>query len=515
MDLMALGRFVLLPEDDLTLAALLRSPLCELSEDELFSLCHARNGTLWEALSRRREERPAFAAAHAFLAETRARADFVPPFEFYAYALTAQGRRKRLLARLGAEANDAIDEFLSLSFAYERPNTPSLEGFLHWIERGGAEIKRDMERGRDEVRVMTVHGAKGLEADIVILPDTTSLPDPPSQKGHLLYTEDGVLFPLANEVAPELVKRAKQAAHAEVLAEHRRLFYVALTRARDRLIVCGFENKRGVKEGSWYRLAERAAAELGVEVVRGEETIRVYGDSGEQYGLAVERERVATTMPEWATRPPPPEPPSPRLIRPSDATDTLEPAPLSPLAPGTGKRFRRGTLVHTLLSHLPSVAPQMRRDTALRYLRLREVGEEDAIALTAETLAVLDDPAFAPVFGARSRAEAALTATLPELGPGARINGRIDRLAVSDNEVLIVDFKTNRPPPTSEEEVGELYLSQMALYRAAAAKIFPGRQIGCALVWTEGPRLMRLSDRLLDAQFSRIQSRLDPQGVRS
>ena len=124
------------------------------------------------------------------------RADYAPPFEFYSHALTALGGKEKLLARLGAESADAIDEFLSLTLTHEQSHSPSLEGFLDWVERGGIEIKRDMERGRDEVRVMTVHGAKGLEADIVILPDTTSLPEPPSRKGHLLYHEDGVLFPL-------------------------------------------------------------------------------------------------------------------------------------------------------------------------------------------------------------------------------------------------------------------------------------------------------------------------------
>ena len=150
---------------------------------------------MWTELRQRNGETPALTSAHAFLSEMFDLADFAPPFEFYSHALTVRGMRLRLLQRLGHEAGDAIDEFLSLSFAYEAANTPSLEGFLHWVERGGAEIKRDMERGRDEVRVMTVHGAKGLEADIVILPDTAAVPEAMTNKGHLLYTEDGVLFP--------------------------------------------------------------------------------------------------------------------------------------------------------------------------------------------------------------------------------------------------------------------------------------------------------------------------------
>jgi ATP-dependent helicase/nuclease subunit A len=178
-----------------------------------------------------------FVAAHGFLSAMLERADYAPPFEFYSHALTALGAKEKLLARLGPESADAIDEFLSLTLAHERGHSPSLESFLDWVERGQVEIKRDMEHGRDEVRVMTVHGAKGLEADIVILPDTTSFPEPPSRKGQLLYQDDQVLFPLPEGEAPEIVKQAKARAQAETLNEHRRLLYVALTRAReDRLV---------------------------------------------------------------------------------------------------------------------------------------------------------------------------------------------------------------------------------------------------------------------------------------
>src|SRR3569623_2548974 len=196
----------------------------------------------------------------------------MPPFEFYSHALTSLGKKHDLIARLGPESADMIEEFLSLALVYERTHTPSLEGFLDWVARGDTEIKRDMERGRDEVRVMTVHGAKGLEADIVILPDTTSLPDPPGRRGELLDRETGAIYPIRNADACDAVLVAKEAAKQEALREHRRLLYVALTRARDRLYICGFENRNGVREGCSYLLAENALARLeakGVQVERG------------------------------------------------------------------------------------------------------------------------------------------------------------------------------------------------------------------------------------------------------
>src|SRR3954463_14912322 len=305
MDLIALGRFVLQRENDLNLAALLRSPLCGLSEETLFLLAHGRKGDLWTQVVARRAD---FPQAYDFLSAMLERADYAPPFEFYSHALTALKGKEKLLARLGQESADAIEEFLSLTLTHEQSHSPSLEAFLDWVERGGIEIKRDMERGRDEVRVMTVHGAKGLEADIVILPDTTSLPEPPSRKGHLLYQDGDVLFPLANDQAPEIVKAAKARAEAETLKEHRRLLYVALTRARDRLYVCGFENKKGVKPGSWYHLAQAAAQALGTKVTRGEGEITTFGSLEEEKGETGKVAEQEGALPGWITAPAPPEP---------------------------------------------------------------------------------------------------------------------------------------------------------------------------------------------------------------
>ncbi|HUO89923.1 MAG TPA: double-strand break repair helicase AddA [Rhizomicrobium sp.] len=509
MDLIALGRFTLQSEDDYALAAVLRSPLCDVGEKELFDLAHPRKGSLWQELQLRRDERSSYAAAHAFLNEMRGKADFTPPYEFFAHALIRRGMRLRFLRRLGQEANDAIDEFLSLAFAHEAANTPSLEGFLHWIERGGAEVKRDMERGRDEVRVMTVHGAKGLEADIVILPDTTTVPELHAARGSLLYTDNGVLYPMANPIAPQAVLAAKTAAKAKMMEEHRRLLYVALTRARDKLIVCGFENRNGVQPGSWYALAQEAANQVGVTLERGGETLRVIGDDGEDI-LAPKAEQLTLPLPTqtpWLATPAPRDAPAPKLIRPFDAAGIDEPPTLSPFA--ENRRFRRGLLVHALLAHLPEVAAARRSALARQFLRARNVEGDEAENLIRETLAVLDDPKFAAAFTPESRAEVAIVADLKELG---RVNGRVDRLAISDDNVLIVDFKTNRPPPKTEDAVAPLYRTQMALYRAAAEKIFPNRRVVCGLVWTDGPTLMELSAGLLDAEMGQIRARLDPRG---
>jgi ATP-dependent helicase/nuclease subunit A len=513
MDLTVLGHFVLLPEDDLNLASLLRSPLIDIGEEDLFDLANPRIATLWSALGARRDEAK-FVFAHAFLKECRSRADQMPPYEFYARALSAEGMRKRLLARLGPEANDAVDEFLSLTLSYEALNPPSLEGFLHWIARGDAEIKRDMDRARDEVRVMTVHGAKGLEADIVILPDTTTIPDGAGRHGNLLWTEDGPLFPVADKIAPPAVVKAKQDSKADMLHEHRRLFYVALTRARDRLCICGFANKKGVKEESWHALAEKAAKDLGARIESDGKKIYAFGEADVEPAERAEDEPKAIKLDPWATTQPMAERARSRLIRPSDAAGVEQPAVPSP-GGANAQRFRRGNLIHDLLARLPDVEPSKRRDVALQFLNARGENTEEATKLADETLEVLNDAQFAAAFALGSRAEIAIVADLPELGKYARVNGRIDRLAVTDGEILAVDFKTSRPPPARVEDVSAVYLAQMALYRAALAKIYPNRRIVCALVWTEGPTLMTLPDAQMDAEMGRIRARLDSEASRS
>ena len=285
MDLIALGRFVLLREDDLNLAALLRSPLCGLSEEELFALCHGREGTLWQRAGERRRgefRRRRMSSCREMLE----RADYAPPFEFYSHALTALGKQARSCSRGWARKPPTRSRNSSpwrwpMSAATRRRWKVSCD----WVERGGTEIKRDMERGRDEVRVMTVHGAKGLEADIVILPDTTALPEPPCAQGPSAVSRmTACCFPLPDAEAPQSGEaRPSAAAKAETL---QRASPPALCRAdprQDRLYVCGFENKRGVQRRLLVRAGANAAAEtLGVDARRGDDAHRVFGHVDER-----------------------------------------------------------------------------------------------------------------------------------------------------------------------------------------------------------------------------------------
>ena len=516
-DMMAVMQFLLLPEDDLTLATVLKGPLVGFDEDRLFDLAHdRRERVLWHELRRRAAEHPDFARAAALLGGLLARADFAPPYELMAEILGAGGGRRRMLARLGPDAADPLDELLAVALAYERRHGPSLQGFLHWLAAGDIEVKRDLDqRGRDEVRIMTVHGAKGLQAPIVFLPDTMQVPRAVTR---IFWTEDGVPLWRAHDGCDAPALRAAVAEAKERReAEYRRLLYVAMTRAEDRLYVCGWRGKQQAPDGNWHELVAAGLVAAGAEPFdfASSPALGSEGWTGQGRRLASPQSAAprsdaspepragrAGPLPGWSGRPPKPEPVPPRPLAPSQPQAT-EPAPRSPLGADAGASFRRGLLVHRLLQSLPQLPAVERRAAAARFLA-RPVHGLDAAeqgALLAETLAVLEDPATAFLFGPDSVAEVPVVA----LVAGRAISGRIDRLVVTEGAVAIVDYKTLRPVPASEGAIPALYLEQLRAYRAAIAAVYPGRAVRCALLWTDGPSLMWVSE-------SRLQPPVDASG---
>ncbi|MGE0120606.1 MAG: double-strand break repair helicase AddA [Dongiaceae bacterium] len=518
MDLVALGQFLLLPEDDLTLAAVLKSPFVGLTEDELFALAHPRDDRhLWTELKRRSEKNPAFKRAHAVLSRLLAHADFMPPYELYADLLGRGGGRQALLQRLGPDAADPIDEFLNLALAFERAHVPSLQGFLQWLGSGAVEVKRDLDQDAGgQVRIMTVHGAKGLQAPIVFLPDTMQTP---RHTARLLWIEGkgGRRLPLwsprvaYDDTAAAGARDAQRRLDAQ---EHNRLLYVALTRAEDRLYVCGWHGRQTPAGDCWYHLiaegitglAQPAAfdcrAELGAQGWSGQgRRLAAAQTAGPQRESRARRTMrpIPTDLPTWYASPPPAEAPGVRPLTPSRPTGA-EPSVRTPVGPDDRLRFRRGLLIHRLLELLPELPPERRPETCRRFLA-RPVHDLDAAAqaeIARETLRILDDPVFAPLFGPGSRAEVRVVGEIAGARGTAVLSGQVDRLVVTAAEVLVLDYKTNRPPPATEDEVPEIYLRQMSAYRAALRRIYADRRISCALLWTDGPRLMPLSSWLLD-----------------
>jgi len=497
-DLVALGDALLLPEDDLSLAAVLRSPLFGLAEEALFELAYDRGGaTLYERL-RVARDRPPFAEAHARLAALLAQVDFLPPFEFYVRLLGEGGGRKRLLARLGPAAEEPIEAFLAQALAFEQSHPPSMQAFLHWLRADTTELIRDPDQPRDEVRVLTCHGAKGLEAPIVFIADATFVPN---TRDRLLWSgpDELPLWRVAGDLQDPLSRAADQGALQAQQQEHRRLLYVALMRAKEHLIVAGWQ-RRNQSGSTWYDWISAGMARLGAErapspVLSGE--VLRYGNhricAPAQLGLPIPEQAARVPEPPWL-RHPGPASGLVRPLQPSRMADE-EPPAISPLVATAGGRYRRGRLVHRLLQSLPGQSRPRQGALLARVLgdpALGLSGDEQA-ALGDEIRRILDDPRLAGLFVPGSRAEVPIAGVLS----GLPIAGQVDRLAVSESEVLVVDYKTNREPPASIDQVSEAYLRQMAAYRGLLQAIYPGRAVRCALLWTEGPALMPLPEKTL------------------
>jgi ATP-dependent helicase/nuclease subunit A len=518
MDLMVLADALLLPEDDLALATVLKSPLFGLDDEDLFALAWGRTGTLRAALGQTGERRFAEAIAKLDRLAVAARQD--TPFAFYANLLGREGGRRQMLARLGSEADDALDEFLSLALAYEAHEPPSLQGFMAWLRAAQTEIKRDMDLVRDEVRVMTVHGAKGLEAPIVILADTTTRPTGPRDPRLLALpaaglppgTPDRLVWAAAQDTDVGPIRKARDRARRAAEDEYRRLLYVAMTRAADRLIVCAAQGLNRRPPGCWYDLVHAALSPAATEepaddgngmVLRwrhaapGGREPRVTGESAAELFVA--------EIPPWLTRPAPGQAEPARAVSPSRAAAADDTGPgLDSARQARSKALARGTVVHRLMQALPDIPPERRDGAARRFLARHGEAFDDAerAAMLEQVFGILGDPAFAPLFAEGSRAEVPLIGRLRRAaGPPLMVSGQVDRLAVTATAVYVADYKTNSPPPRRVEDVPGAYVTQLALYRGLLSQVFPDRPVRALLIWTEIPDLMELPDVALDAAY--------------
>ena len=487
MDLVAAGRAALLPQDDLSVACVLKSPLFGFTDDDLIAIAPGRRGSLTTALAA--SASPRHRAAHATLMRWAARAAGATPFAFYVELLGRDRGRHLIEARLGPEAHDAIDEFLRLALAHERDGAPALASFLADVEALETSVKRDMDAPSDAVRVMTVHAAKGLEAKIVFLPDTCAVPDAKLDPKVFDLDEGTGQSPLIawsprKGDDPGPVAEAREKIRAAALREYRRLLYVAMTRAEERLYIAGFYNVKKPAVDCWSRMVELAfpASQTDVEEIpafwdAAQTIFRLHragtADGGKARPAPLEQGRLGWG-PGWLNAPiaAAPEPAAPRR------------ATTMATAPSAERRaaLAYGEMLHLLLEHLPRHAPAVRAEKARAYLAARPgmVRPERHAELIAEALAVLDVPELAPLFEPAARAEVAVV--------GADVSGKVDRLVVLADTVLVADFKSG----AATTEVPADYRRQMALYRDALAPLWPGRRLRMLLVWTQSRQVVEL-----------------------
>ncbi|MGV6871089.1 double-strand break repair helicase AddA [Pseudochelatococcus sp. B33] len=545
-DLVAAGRVALQPRDDLTLAASLKSPLVGWDDDDLIRIAAPRAGDvpLIDAVAKAADAGagdPAAARALATVSSWRTLARARGPFGFYATLLGPQAGRRRLVARLGAEAGDAIDAFVSQALAYEQRFAPSLAGFLNAFEGTTGDMKRDMDDTRDEVRVMTVHGAKGLEAPVVILADGGEKPDgshdPDLIEVPLTIGARALAVPIwspGQRFDPAPVAEARATLREKAAEENARLLYVALTRARDRLIVASAIKREPKADGtdagassarppdeSWSGMVingieqavsddgglrgrlTRVTDETGGEILRWSSPEKAAA-GGEPGGASP---RPDISVPAWLTAPVLPETQPAPPLRPSSAIDAAD-RPHRPAEASAAESARlRGQLVHALIERLPALGPDRRRQAAIAYIDTRapRLAPDERQHIVDAALGIVDAPALAGLFGPSSRAEVAIAGHIALAdGRTLPVSGRIDRLAIIDDEVHIADFKTGAPGAVPADAPDHAHLAQLALYRALLRKLLPGRDVRAFLVYTRGPVVVEAEGAQLDRALAEI-----------
>ncbi|WP_158380577.1 double-strand break repair helicase AddA [Candidatus Endolissoclinum faulkneri] len=507
-DLIALGELMLLPDDDLTLACVLKGPLIGLKEEDLLDLAYGRQEKrLWAELWRVANKNIVFDQAAKKLASWSIMAKHLQPHDFYQQLLSTEGIRERLISRYGVECNDAIDEFLGHALDDEQDNPPSLQNFLHMITTSQYEVKRQLNSAEvNQVRVMTVHGAKGLQAPIVILPDTVRLPQ---LRNSIIWHHSGIDMPLwlsSNSSADSVSFAARARTQALMEAEYYRLLYVAMTRAEDWLIFYGSKGKYDKIEKSWFGQVCWAMRSISEQKEDGS-LIFISGEkSNISQSSVVNPYHYPKLLPSWARV---------SVIAPGKTVRLRSVAPShalvnnnivnSPLHKNGSDHLKRGVLLHRLLQLLPDLEPQYRRAAGLALIGKHiDTNGNKMDDWLEEVLLVLNHPEFAPVFAFNSRAEVPIIGQVNGPNGLQTISGVIDRLVVCEECILIVDYKSNRLPPMSINSVEESYLQQMAAYRTLVSSLYPGRLVRCAFLWTSRPYLMPIPDDCLQSNYDVI-----------
>ena len=525
-DLMALARFVLQPKDDLSLASVLKSPLFSLTEDDLYLIAANREGTLFDSLKAHAHENANFETILAFLHKYRNLADKSPVFEFYSHILSKDQGRAKILARLGSEANDVLDAFMDYTISIQKTGLPGLQAFLETIKASDPEIKRELDQNREEVRIMTVHAAKGLESAIVFLVDSgariwNSQHEPKfieiDQEGKKCFLWQP-LKELKTSFGDDYIGHLKEKA-AE---EYRRLLYVGMTRAEDRLIICGYRGKNKV-DGTWSALVGDALKPHSVEIDGPSPDIKAW-----RYCVDEKRDARKTSkdeedqvlsipsLPSYFRTPMAPEVDLPRPLTPSGASlDIDENAPATQntlnISPVLGEKsgnssfaIERGTIIHRLLQYLPQCRDNEKKALARAYLKKAALDwsdeqREDALR---QTFRVMEDKLLQPLFAKEARAEVTLMGIVEIRGKKYAVSGQIDRLNDSDNTIVLGDFKTGRAPK-SDKGIPESYMLQMALYRKLLMNIHPKKTVTTLLVYSDGPKIFELEGKKLDSILCR------------
>lgn len=488
LDLLAAARFAILPNDDLNLCCLLKSPLFGLNDTDLFTLCYNRgDNSVWQQLQQSHVyTNIAKQLNHLYNISSQNR-----PFEFFSYILNNMQGRRKFIARLSSECEDAIDEFINQTLSFEQECIPTLQNFVYWMQSDDISVKRNLEQNNlDAVRLMTVHGSKGLQAPVVILPDTVRFKNIKQEAGWL-KSDNELLYPLGKDFYNENCIKMQAISQNATIDEYNRLLYVALTRAGEQLYICGYTNKNAPNENSWYEICRNSLSHL---AVKDDKDNLVYHQNSFTNNLAVPPSSPSLQLPElphWLYQKPQTETPLSIPLTPShlDENTISQASPLTMI--DNSCFYNRGNLIHKLLQFLPTQNSATRKENARTYLAHQgtDFSPDEQEKILQEVFTLIDSPQFAPLFSDNSLAEVPIMGQVDD----RIISGKIDRLVVLPDQVMIIDYKTNRPAARMLSEVPEAYTKQLHAYKRLIAEVYPNKTIKTYILWTNTTQIMEIA----------------------
>lgn len=487
-DLIAIAQFALLPQDDLNLACVLKAPIFSLTDDDLFKLCYNRGEkTLWDNIY----NNSSYYNTYITLYKIHELSKKSRPFEFFSYILNKLNGRQKFISRLGFECEDAIDEFINLCIEYEKEHIPSLQLFIDWILKDNAEIKRNLEQNdSNAVRLMTVHGSKGLQAPVVILPDTVRIKNIRQEAGWI-KDKDNLFYPLGKDSFEQLCCKLKEEEKALSFEEYHRLLYVALTRAEECLCICGYKNKNKPSDDSWYELCRQAFSTI-AQTLPDEKLVydveqKIIPPS---FDLDSNVIKDANSSHPWLQTNPQKWDPLSRPLTPSHQ-DEKQISAISPLKQNINEKiYSRGRLIHKLLQFLPNFSSEKHSRIISDFLnnQAQDFSPIEKEKIKDEILSLTTNYKFSPLFSEDSIAEVSLMGQVDN----QIISGQIDRLVVTPTKVMIVDYKTNRPAAKTVDDVPLAYIKQLHAYKKLIAKIYQNKDVETYILWTNTATIMKI-----------------------
>jgi ATP-dependent helicase/nuclease subunit A len=471
MDLIKLTEFVLNPQDDLSLAIALKSPIFEVEEEELFLLAHDRaEKTLWERIEECAALTEKFHKIYQGLQSLLTKSADATPVEFYTDIINYS--RKKILSRLGKESSGYLDGLIEAAWQFEEKNTPCLGSFLQWLQSSNYTIKYDPSQNCNQVKIMTVHGAKGLQAPIVFLADTTDIP---RNKNNIVFDYDNLPI-WSDKYHSKYCNTLKQRNQQNQFGEYLRLLYVALTRAEDELFITGWQGRPS--KNCWYKILEKTIkktfnCEERIMAPMSDQAATIYYLASPQLKQTEQQHSVAQTnkqeaLPEFLKLP---------INRSIEAEKILYPSQQEQNIKIDDTAALLGKAAHKLLEYLPQQKTLPSIGIIHRYLEnyFPDLDKKLHGILTKSVIGAIKNPQISKFLSAKSIAELPVKGYIDD----KKISGKIDRICLLHNEILILDYKFAVHNIQNEQNAK----TQLSYYKQLIAHKFIDHKINCAIIW--------------------------------